>query len=117
MHILLKVIDKKDPKTVITDGGTNLLGWERPLTEYIPVINLTRPSLKERAVKVFGSLCTPHDIWGMSVFGDTVEEGDILLVPDQGAYTYSLRQSFIKPIARVVQCDGKGLKEVKKETD
>ena len=117
MHILLKVIDKKDPKTIITDGGTNLLGWERPLTEYIPVINLTRPSLKERAVKVFGSLCTPHDIWGMSVFGDFVQEGDILLVPDQGAYTYSLRQSFIKPIAKVVQHNEKGFKEVEKETD
>jgi diaminopimelate decarboxylase len=30
MHILLTVVDKKDARTVITDGGTNLLGWERP---------------------------------------------------------------------------------------
>lgn len=115
MHILLKIIDKKDDKTIITDGGINLLGWERPLTEYIPLINVSRPSLKERSVKVYGSLCTPHDIWGMSVFGETVKEGDILLVPDQGAYTYSLRQSFIKPIAKVVQYDEKGIHEVIKE--
>jgi diaminopimelate decarboxylase len=115
MHILLKVIDIKDHQTVITDGGTNLLGWERPLTEYIPVINLSRPSLKERAIKVFGSLCTPQDIWGMSAFGDLMENDDILLIPDQGAYTYSLRQYFIKPIAKVVQYDRNGFKQAEKE--
>jgi diaminopimelate decarboxylase len=115
MHILLKVIDKKDSKTVITDGGTNLLGWERPLTEFIPLINLTRPSSGERIVRVFGSLCTPHDVWGASVFGTGIEPGDILLVPDQGAYTYSLRQSFIKPRARVIRFAGGILEEAEKE--
>jgi diaminopimelate decarboxylase len=115
MHILVKVIDIKHHQTVITDGGTNLLGWERPLTEYIPVINLSRPSLKERAIKIFGSLCTPHDIWGMSAFGDPIKNDDILLIPDQGAYTYSLRQGFIKPIAKVIQYEGNTLKLAEKE--
>ena len=115
MHILLGVVDKKGKDTVITDGGTNLLGWERPLSEFIPLINLTRPSLTERRVKVFGSLCTPYDIWGYSVFGEDVRVGDILVLPDQGAYTYSLSQSFIKPKARVIRYDGESLKEVEKE--
>ena len=115
MHILLAVVDKKDARTVITDGGTNLLGWERPLTEFIPVINLTRPSLEERRMKVLGSLCTPHDIWGTSVFGSGIKPGDVLLIPDQGAYTYSLRQSFIKPKGRVVRYDGRALDEVEKD--
>ena len=115
MHILLRVVDKKDFRTVITDGGTNLLGWERPLSEFIPVINLTKPSLKERHLKIFGSLCTPYDIWGISIFGEEVESGDILLIPDQGAYTYSLRQCFIKPIAKVVAFDGENLVETEKE--
>ena len=115
MHILLTVVDKKDARTVITDGGTNLLGWERPLTEFIPVINLTRPSLEERGMKIFGSLCTPHDMWGTSLFGTGIEPGDVLLIPDQGAYTYSLRQSFIKPKGRVVRYDGQVLEEVEKE--
>ena len=53
-----------------------------------------------------GSLCTPHDIWGWSVFGDGIEPGDILLLPSQGAYTWSLRQQFIKPVAKVVQIEG-----------
>jgi diaminopimelate decarboxylase len=115
MHILLKVVDKKDAGMVITDGGINLLGWERPLTEFIPVINLSRPSLQETPTRVFGSLCTPLDIWGTSCFGKGISPGDIILIPDQGSYTYSMRQSFIKPIARVVRFDGTACLEVEPE--
>ena len=115
MHILLKVVERKDGGMVITDGGINLLGWERPLTEFIPVINLSRPSLNEIPARVFGSLCTPMDIWGTSCFGRDLLPGDILLIPDQGSYTYSLRQSFIKPIARVVRYDGASLSEAQPE--
>jgi diaminopimelate decarboxylase len=117
MHILLKVMDKKKHDVVITDGGINLLGWERPLEEFIPVINLTQPSLKEMPVRVFGSLCTPLDIWGFSMFGESPSPGDILLIPKQGAYTYSLRQSFIKPIAPVIHYDGASLSMAKPEED
>ena len=115
MHILLTVIDKKDFLTVVTDGGTNLLGWERPLTEFIPVINISRPALTERYVRIFGSLCTPYDVWGTSVFGDGILPDDTLVIPDQGAYTYSLRQSFIKPRSKVISYDGTYLEEVEKE--
>lgn len=115
MHILMKVIDRKDSNVVIMDGGINLLGWERPLSEFIPVINLTRPSLKEKLFRIFGPLCTPMDIWGASFFGDGIAPGDVMLVPDQGAYTYSLRQSFIKPRGRVIHYDGASLKEVERE--
>ena len=115
MHVLLRVIDKKDATVVIADGGINLLGWERPLSEFTPLLNLTRPSLREFPVSVFGPLCTPLDIWGRTLFGEGVEKGDVLLVPDQGSYTYSLRQSFIKPIARVVRFDGGSLSEAQPE--
>jgi len=115
MHVLIKVIDKKDATVVIADGGINLLGWERPLFEFIPLLNLTRPSFGEFPVRVFGPLCTPLDIWGTTLFGEGVENGDILLVPDQGSYTYSLRQSFIKPIARVIRFDGTSLSEAQPE--
>jgi diaminopimelate decarboxylase len=111
MHILLTVIDKKTAATCITDGGTNLLGWERPLAEFVPLINLSKPDPTERRAMVYGSLCTPMDVWGESFFGEGLEEGDVLLVPDQGAYTYSLRQSFIKPRSRVIHYDGKHLRE------
>jgi len=117
MHVLLRVMDKKEATVVIVDGGINLLGWERPLFEFIPLLNLTRPSFREFPVRVFGPLCTPLDIWGATLFGEGVENGDILLVPDQGSYTYSLRQSFIKNIARVVRSDGTSLSEAQPEQE
>ena len=98
MHLLLKVVDVKSPDLVITDGGTNAVGWERFEHDYFPVINLTQPGLTEHPCLVLGSLCTPHDVWGFSYHGYGIAEGDVLLVPDQGAYTYSLRQKFIKPL-------------------
>jgi diaminopimelate decarboxylase len=101
MHILLTVVDKKAEDLVIVDGGTNIVGWERFETDYFPVINLSNPSLVERNCFVFGSLCTPHDVWGYNYFGNGIKPGDILMIPSQGAYTYSLRQSFIKPLAQV----------------
>ena len=101
MHILLTVVDKKAADLVVVDGGTNIVGWERFETDYFPVINLSRPSLMEQSCLIFGSLCTPHDVWGYGYFGDGIEPGDILMIPSQGAYTYSLRQPFIKPLAQV----------------
>ena len=115
MHVLLTVIDKKDARTVITDGGTGILGWERPLTEFIPIINLSRPSMRERPCRIFGSLCTPYDIWGTSYFGEEIQPRDLLIIPRQGAYAYSLRQSFIKPRSRVVRYEGNSLEEVEEE--
>ena len=117
MHILLKVIDKKDANTVITDGGINLLGWERPLHEFIPVINLSHFQAKEQDLTIFGSLCAPEDKWGDSIFGEYTNPGDILLVPDQGAYTYSLRHSFIKPVAKVVKYNGDSLEQVEQQSN
>jgi len=107
MHILLSVVDKKADDLVITDGGTNAVGWERFESDYFPVINLSRPAPFERECAIYGSLCTPHDIWGFSYFGNGIERGDILLIPTQGAYTYSLRQRFIKSLPKVVSLNSK----------
>ncbi len=101
VHLLISVVDKKAPDLVITDAGTNMVGWERFETDYFPVLNLTRPSLHEKPCHILGSLCTPHDVWGYMYFGDDIQPGDILMVPTQGAYTYSLRQNFIKPVPAV----------------
>ncbi len=102
MHLLMKVIDIKNDDIAITDAGTNAVGWERFEHDYFPVINISRPGLEERRFNIFGSLCTPHDVWGYSYFGESISMGDILLIPTQGAYTYSLRQDFIKPLPRTV---------------
>lgn len=102
MHLLMSVADKKADDMVITDAGTNTIGWERFETDYFPVLNLTSPSLEERSCNILGSLCTPHDVWGYTYWGESIKDGDILMIPSQGAYTFSLRQNFIKPLPSVV---------------
>ena len=102
VHLLMTVVDKKNGDIVITDAGTNAVGWERFEGDYFPVLNLTRPGPNENSCLILGSLCTPHDIWGAAYFGSGIEPGDVLMIPTQGAYTYSLRQDFIKPIPHVV---------------
>jgi diaminopimelate decarboxylase len=102
MHLLLTVVDKKASDLVVTDAGTNAIGWERFETDYFPVINLSRPEAIEHECYVLGSLCTPHDVWGYSYWGKDIQPGDILMIPTQGAYTYSLRQEFIKPLPEVM---------------
>ena len=102
MHLFISVVDKKTEDLVITDAGTNAIGWERYETDYCPILNLTRPSLEERECLILGSLCTPHDVWGNTYWGKGIEPGDILMIPAQGAYTYSLRQDFIKPVPEVI---------------
>ncbi|WP_373500348.1 decarboxylase [Desulfococcus sp.] len=102
MHIIVSVVDKKASDLVITDAGTNAVGWERYETDYFPVLNLTRPAMIEHPCHILGALCTPHDVWGYAYWGEAIEPGDILLIPTQGAYTYSLRQEFIKPLPAVV---------------
>ncbi|MCF7955224.1 MAG: alanine racemase [Phycisphaerae bacterium] len=105
MHLLMTVIDKKADDLVITDAGTNAIGWERFETDYFPVINLSRPEAIEHKCYILGSLCTPHDVWGYSYWGKDIQPGDVLMIPTQGAYTYSLRQEFIKPLPSVVTLD------------
>ena len=102
MHLLMTVVDQKAEDLVITDAGTNAVGWERFETDYCPVLNLTRPALTEKPCYILGSLCTPHDVWGFSYFGRDIRVGDVLMIPTQGAYTYSLRQHFIKAVPEVV---------------
>jgi diaminopimelate decarboxylase len=103
MHIFFTVIDKKDADLVITDAGTNAIGWERFEIDYFPILNLSRGGLVEKSCDILGSLCTPHDVWGYSYFGNDIDVGDLLMIPCQGAYTYSLGQNFIKPLPRVVK--------------
>ncbi|MEI6287808.1 MAG: alanine racemase [Bacillota bacterium] len=102
MQLIMAVADKKTDDLVITDAGTNAVGWERFEHDYFPVINLSRPQAVERPCRILGSLCTPHDVWGYSYWGSSIEAGDVLLIPSQGAYSFSLRQNFIKPVPEVV---------------
>lgn len=103
MHVALTVVDRKSSRTAILDGGVNAIGWERFSYDYVPVINLTHPGMRERVCTLYGSLCLQGemDLWGYSYYGSALAENDILMVPYQGHLTYSLAQNFIHPIPPV----------------
>ena len=63
---------------------------------------MPRPALTEHPCDVPGCLCMPHDVWGYRYWGEGIQDGDILMIPTQGAYTYSLRQNFIKDLPKAV---------------
>lgn len=101
MHITLSVADIKDKENCILDGGVNMVGWQRFEREYFPLINITHPSKKERQFRMWGNLCTTWDVWGYYYCGSKLEQKDVIIVPNQGALTYSLAQSFIHEIPTV----------------
>lgn len=104
LHLLFRLVELKGPQTLIVDGGTNMVGWEKyEYFDYAPIFNLTRwAPRRERPALVYGSLCTPHDLWGYYVRGRTLKVGDLLCMPFQGAYTYTLAQDFIRPVPPVL---------------
>ena len=104
MHMLLRLIDIKTPHIGITDGGNNMVGWEIfQLFYYAPLFNLSQfDTTREIPFITYGSLCTPDDIWGYYLYtAGSPKEGDVLLMPFQGAYTYTLAQNFIRDIPTV----------------
>ncbi len=101
MHIVVSIVDVKKFSVGITDGGLNAMGWEFGEYFYMPIVNLTHPSKKEIPFTLFGSLCTPRDVWGYHCFASTMESNDVLIIPNQGAYRYTLAQEFIKDIPPV----------------
>ena len=102
VQLLMSVVDKKSEDIAITDAATSAVGWERFEYDYFPVLNLSKPDLTEKQCNILGCLCTPHDVWGYSYWGNEISEGDVLMIPMQGAYTYSLRQNFIKPLPEFI---------------
>lgn len=101
MHIILRIADIKDKENCILDGGVSLVGWQRFESEYFPLVNLTHPDKKERYCQMWGNLCTTWDIWGYYYYANKLLERDVIVVPYQGALTYSLAQSFINDIPPV----------------
>jgi diaminopimelate decarboxylase len=101
MHLVVRAIDKKQSDLVIVDGGIHMIGWERYLHVYCPVVNLTRPAKREIPIRICGSLCDPEDVLGRYCFAESIEEGDVLVLPYQGAYTWSTAHNFIREIPPV----------------
>lgn len=117
-HILLKINSIKRGNLIV-DGGINLLGGAPFSFDYVPVINLSNPSLTEQKIKIYGSLCDPDDHFGYYCFGKNFKIGDVLIVMNQGSYSYSTTWRWQRPTAAYVAMNlnskSKRLKLVKKE--
>jgi len=105
MHILLTIADVKSEKVAIANGGVSMVGWQRFQHEYFPLINLTNPSMTEKEINIFGKLCTTWDLWGYYCYMKNIMEGDLILVPNQGALTYSIAQDWIFSIPQVYKLE------------
>lgn len=90
---------------VLVRGGIN--GFALPGTEDFPFpltvlpvedwpAGLPRPELRDTAVTVAGELCTPEDVLVRDVVVDRVRAGDLVVVPQAGAYGWEFAlQSFL----------------------
>ncbi|MDP2749943.1 MAG: hypothetical protein Q8O89_03875 [Nanoarchaeota archaeon] len=96
--IVVRVMSVKNERSVITDGGVSMVGDYRYEIEFAPIINLNNPSYDLTKKIIYGPTCDPNDYFGKQYFGQGIKEGDLLAIPNQGAYTFSCAWKFIKPI-------------------
>lgn len=91
----------KNTKTVVVDGGINLIQFA-PYYYHriIPVINNNDSELE--TVDICGPLCMQLDVIGVNRKLPALKRGDYLAVLDSGAYSLSLSQQFIRPRPPVV---------------
>ncbi len=100
MFLVFRVVDVKEKDIVILDGGINMVGSDDYDYFYIPAINLSQPAKREIKCRLYGPLCTPYDFWTHYCYAKKNKEGDVIVFPNMGAYSYSLAQNFIKPIPK-----------------
>jgi diaminopimelate decarboxylase len=101
MNIICTVADIKD-NIIILNGSLNLVNIGSRTYDYTPIINLSNPSNSEINYRIYGSLCTQQlDLWGFYAYAKKFKIGDIVMITNQGAYTYSLAQRFGADIAPV----------------
>ncbi len=107
-----RVMDVKRSKGrswVILDSGINHLGGMWGLRRIPPIgVELALGNADEEYVDVAGPLCTPLDSWGRDVRVKAVKPGEIVAVPNVGAYglTASLVAFLGRTIAAEAVVDG-----------
>ena len=95
----------KSTKTVMVDGGINLIHFAP--SYYHRILPVTDDGGGEReAVDICGPLCMQLDVLGVNRELPVLKRGDFLAVLDAGAYSISLSQQFIRPRPPVVMVDG-----------
>lgn len=90
----------KNTKTVMVDGGINLIQFAPYY--YHRIFPVEEKREKREFVDICGPLCMQQDIIGVNREMQVLNRGDFLAVLDAGAYSISLSQQFIKPRPPVV---------------
>lgn len=90
IQLIMSVLQNKTDDIPITDADRNALVWERFETDFFPVLNLTRPSFDEKPCRILDSICTPHDVWGYTYWGEDIQPGDVLMIRNSGCLDYNL---------------------------
>jgi len=108
----IKIVGK-NTKTVVIDGGINLIQFA-PYYYHriIPVIANNDRELE--TVDICGPLCMQLDVIGVNRKLPALKRGDYLAVLDSGAYSLSLSQQFIRPRPPVVLVSENAYKMVRK---
>lgn len=111
--LLTRVLDVKtsrDTHIQVLESGINHLGGMAGLRRLPPIVPTLLASQRETVAPaiVAGPLCTPLDTWGRGVTAPRVRPGDLVRVPNVGAYglTASLLAFLGHPAPLEVVVDG-----------
>jgi len=97
----------KNTKTVMVDGGINLIHFAP--SYYHRILPVTDGGGEREVVDICGPLCMQLDVLGVNRELPVLKRGDFLAVLDAGAYSISLSQQFIRPRPPVVMVgEGEG---------
>ncbi|MEY9891963.1 diaminopimelate decarboxylase [Catenulispora sp. MAP5-51] len=103
-YLLASVVNIKDSrgsKFVILDSGINVLGGLSGLGRLLPAAVQLDGAEPEGVASLVGPLCTPGDSLGRDVRLPALEPGDVIVVPNVGAYgvSASLQGFLSRPVA------------------
>ena len=102
----------KNTKTVMVDGGLNLIQFAPYY--YHRILPVEEKGKERELIDICGPLCMQQDIIGVNREMPVLNRGDFLTVLDAGAYSISLSQQFIKPRPPVILVNGNNKKIVRK---
>lgn len=102
------VKESRGQKFVILDTGINSFGGMSGLGRLMPVTVQVAAGAETEKATLAGPLCTPGDVLGRQIDVPPLAEGDILTVPNAGAYglTASLLMFLGRPAPAEVVLDG-----------
>lgn len=106
---VLDVKRSQDRPVVVLESGVNHLGGMSGLRRLPPIVpDVLSEGTPVQDTIVAGPLCTPVDTWARSAAVAPVEPGDVVSVPNVGAYgLYASLVAFLgHPLAREVVVDG-----------